>query len=733
MSLPATTHTFQPGMGRARFTPGSADALPAMTIKARWSGRNDDDDASATGTQHTHSEATTTQFVDVSPIAELHQALLQQKRVALAAIESDAADAASAPAAPAGFSPSAAQFPLLPLSSLATLSTPGAIGRCAVHTTPAAILAAASTTPCTLPSATIAASASASCAARSRCCLPRSSFWNTRCSCIFSALPDELLLFNVFSRLSSAELCAVASVCTRWKFLSTDRMLWRKVDLSPHARTVDNTVFDTLLSRVGPDLDSLKLCNLKGLDSSALRRLGEEHLAHNGGSLRSLHFCSLKAVDFEVMSSLLRGPGGAGTGAGSALRELSLFGCINIDDACVKLIRASCSRIEDLSLRGCAKITDAAFIVEEVIPSASSVREDNPSAEPESLLLESPHALCEGSRSSSVTSTASSFLSSAAVPSSRTFAPPLGSFAYLTSLNLANCKLLTEAGLIAAFRASPRLHKLNLHALNPTDQLLDALTLECPLIETLHLSSANPFGGNSGLTDAGVEFLASRLPRLSCLNLQGSARITDASLRMLVDSCRLLEKLNLGGCFLLTDAGVRTLSQADLPPSLTYPSRITHLSLFQCMYLTDASVELIANHMPSVQHLDMHSCAHISDKALDAIATPQQQPPPRAATPTSTPGSPSSNLSLHSHSASSDSIDSDLLHPESLSLSPPSPPRSLSPPPALETSCDSSAPLGPVYLLPNLQSLDVGACRKVSKDWVEALRAARPALAITHY
>jgi hypothetical protein len=45
--------------------------------------------------------------------------------------------------------------------------------------------------------------------------LNRRSFWNLSCSCIFTALPDEILLFNVFTFLQTDELSSIAAVSSR--------------------------------------------------------------------------------------------------------------------------------------------------------------------------------------------------------------------------------------------------------------------------------------------------------------------------------------------------------------------------------------------------------------------------------------------------------------------------------------------------------------------------------------
>ena len=540
------------------------------------------------------------------------------------------------------------------------------------------------------------------CAVSNTCTLPRASFWNVRCSCIFSALPDELLLFNVFSFLQAPEICKLSAVSSRWKFLSTDPILWREVDLSKHAQVIDSQVFNSIMSRVGDHVHQLKLCNLKFVGHDALVRLGQSHLSRNA-SLKALHLCSIKIVDMSILSSILLSP------AGGSLRELSLFGCANVDDDCIRLIRRTCVKLADLSVRGCLKITDAAFMDQdenEIIPAAADDKIE--------MLIDTipDHGmdLNDRSRSSSAASiTSVSSLSSYPSSSSSSYydggLPSVsGRFAYLTSLNVANCKLLTESGLIAIFQSSPLLQKLNLHGLNPTDNMIDIMTTYCPQLHTLHLSSANAFGGNFQFTDVGMEYIAARLPNLQCLNLQGSSKLTDACMVPLMTRCIRLEKLNLGGCFKLTDHSLAAIA------STPRPSRLTHLSLFQCVHITDAGVILLADRLTELQHLDVHSCASLTDATLQHFMTPIVPVIP--------------TLEPIEHSLFT-GLDED--QPLSESDSIPSTP-TLTPTP--------TSPLSPAhsnYPIPTLLSLDIGSCRKMTPTMVAQFKQIRTQVDVTHY
>lgn len=77
----------------------------------------------------------------------------------------------------------------------------------------------------------------------------RQSFWNVACGCLFSFIPDEVMLFSVFTLLNHEDLSNAAAVCTRWRHLSSDRFLWSKIDLSKHAKTITDATLTQLMNK----------------------------------------------------------------------------------------------------------------------------------------------------------------------------------------------------------------------------------------------------------------------------------------------------------------------------------------------------------------------------------------------------------------------------------------------------------------------------------------------------
>lgn len=53
------------------------------------------------------------------------------------------------------------------------------------------------------------------------------------CSCLFSAVPDSLIVDKVFSYLSIADRLRASCTCTRFNYLAEDPRLWKNVEGAP--------------------------------------------------------------------------------------------------------------------------------------------------------------------------------------------------------------------------------------------------------------------------------------------------------------------------------------------------------------------------------------------------------------------------------------------------------------------------------------------------------------------
>lgn len=378
--------------------------------------------------------------------------------------------------------------------------------------------------------------------------LIRRSFWNLKCSCLFSTLPDEVLLFDVFTYLEPTNLSTLQSVCTRWKWLSGDRSLWSKLDLSPLASKLTDSALLSIFNRFGSGIQVLKLCNCNKLSADFFQ--SEQTIAAFSSltKLKQIHFCNVRHVSDSAVSAVAR--------AAPHLEHVSLYGCVQLTDVAVQSLSSNCRRINELSVRGCHRLTDAAF---DVIPSS------------------------------------------------------------LQGLNVAGCKHLTSKTVLSIAESCPSLQRLNLHGTVLTDAGINALTSRCLQLQSLHLSSANPFGGNPALTESSMSGL-NCLADLSVLNLQGSANLNDDALNKLLSPFNLthLQRLNLGGCYRITNSGLSLITDS--------PFKLTHLSIFQCFHINDDALLALLTKQDELQHLDVHSCVAVTDALLQFLSNPNNAP-----------------------------------------------------------------------------------------------------------
>jgi hypothetical protein len=165
----------------------------------------------------------------------------------------------------------------------------------------------------------------------------------------------------------------------------------------------------------------------------------------------------------------------------------------------------------------------------------------------------------------------------------------------LASLNLSNCKNITDAGLGSL--ANIPLTKLNLSGCSDiTDAGLAHFT-NAPLTD-LNLSDC------TAITDAGLAHFANA--PLTDLDLRFCSDITDAGLGSFANAP--LTYLTLNGCSDITDAGLAHFANAPL----------TYLTLNGCSDITDAGLGFFAN--APLERLDLSNCRGITDAGLAHFA-----------------------------------------------------------------------------------------------------------------
>lgn len=287
-----------------------------------------------------------------------------------------------------------------------------------------------------------------------------------------------------------------------------------------------------------------------------------------GPSVEILKLCNCKKLSQAILQRI-----GALTGS---LREVHFCGVTATDDVTViRVAERNALSLEHVSLFGCPRVSDR------------SVR----------FLCESTPKLMELSVRNCPLLTSNAIV---------------GLGAELRGLNLSGCPRITDLVPIATKCSS--LERLNLHGLRLSDEAVEAIARGCARLSSLHLSSANPFGGSSRLSDACLIAL-SNLTDLKCLNLQGNGQLSDEALSTLSRSRCRLERLDLSGCFRLTDTGLSSY----LEPGADAARHLTHLSLARCYNLTDQALSCVARSCPRLVHLDVQGCVGVGYTGLKEV------------------------------------------------------------------------------------------------------------------
>jgi F-box/leucine-rich repeat protein 2/20 len=248
----------------------------------------------------------------------------------------------------------------------------------------------------------------------------------------------------------------------------------------------------------------------------------------------------------------------------------------------------------------------------------------------------------------------------------------------MTSMDISNCRELTDLGVNCMAEVCPSLTRLNMSGLcRVSDIGVRAVCANCWHLQYLNVSdifllrddafwfsatydgrrAANEnmlvslqtiiFTDCSNLTDRGIEGLAERCRKLDVLVLQGCDKVTDLSLRHIADSaictssstpmCDTIHTLNLSYCTGITGPGILALlpvcaclEDLDLSGlasivndafllafSKSCPT-LQKLTLQKCLLLSDAALCALADNL-WLEHLDVSGCAKITDSGVEVL------------------------------------------------------------------------------------------------------------------
>ncbi|KZV65572.1 RNI-like protein [Peniophora sp. CONT] len=212
----------------------------------------------------------------------------------------------------------------------------------------------------------------------------------------------------------------------------------------------------------------------------------------------------------------------------------------------------------------------------------------------------------------------------------------------LTTLNLAGCRSLTSAALHYLLERTPALVTANLKGLNAvTNETCEVLSATCHALEVLDMSRCKSLSGAGVRTLAGDALRAGRVLMLRELRVAGLKGITDGVLRDLGLAAPALEVLDLSYCRDLHNSSIEAFVEVDedLPattPGIVvlsahqagrdpnegrrYRRRVTclrHLSLSNCVLLTDYACAHLAHALPALELLELAGIgAELKDDGL---------------------------------------------------------------------------------------------------------------------
>eukprot|EP00002_Diphylleia_rotans_P031253 TRINITY_DN6486_c0_g1_i1.p1 TRINITY_DN6486_c0_g1~~TRINITY_DN6486_c0_g1_i1.p1 ORF type:complete len:1001 (-),score=165.56 TRINITY_DN6486_c0_g1_i1:175-3177(-) len=407
-----------------------------------------------------------------------------------------------------------------------------------------------------------------------------------------TTLPDEVLLLT-FSFLPHHELItSVGHVNSRFHRLVRHHSLWTAFDLLTFATPfagihmpVSNTAFSWFIRRIAPRSwkpQSLSFAHAYDLSDEGLSQL-------------------LPLMTHTILIDL------------SNVRALSLLACRQLSPSIILALVSAMSNIRILDLGACRQISDA-FLVDlarlphlhstlqvldlgECGPTSSTTNEAANS--PDGLSIQSPSlTLAPSALHMTLASTwASDGISDLGISHIAT------RFQHLQSVNLDNCRRLTDWGLTLLADGCPDLRVLGLRGCEQlTDIGITHLAIRCSNLQTLNLD------GCRNLTDGAIIAIASHCMAIQNLLLGWCVQVTDHSLLALAGHSRMLQTLGLRGCRRLSDQGIYAVARKC--------KSLQSLDLNECSALNDTAVRALCKHGDSLQSIELGWCPNLTEKGL---------------------------------------------------------------------------------------------------------------------
>jgi hypothetical protein len=143
----------------------------------------------------------------------------------------------------------------------------------------------------------------------------------------------------------------------------------------------------------------------------------------------------------------------------------------------------------------------------------------------------------------------------------------------LRVLDLSNCSVLDDTGLLPLAKGCKRLRFLNLENVGlVTDKSMSEIVKSCRKLQLINLNGCNLLSNKS------IGLIGKHAPELISLNLSRCALVTDKAIKSIALGCKHLQAINLSGCYRISEESMFCLADSCkglLTMNLTGCERIT--------------------------------------------------------------------------------------------------------------------------------------------------------------
>ena len=185
----------------------------------------------------------------------------------------------------------------------------------------------------------------------------------------------------------------------------------------------------------------------------------------------------------------------------------------------------------------------------------------------------------------------------------------------LTIFNVSNCPDVTHNMLILFAKRNKRLATLHASSTYITDEGMTELctNLSPKCLTSLDISFCRD------ISDYAMLALSQACPNLNHLNVCGLSKLTVGSMRSILSKCWYLKTLNCEDVFLLTDDVFRfdKLGDGRQTAEAAYMRQLNKVNLRDCVNITDAAIECIANRCRQTESLILRGCDKVTNNCFD--------------------------------------------------------------------------------------------------------------------